>query len=618
MIPDCLTLNIGGRQFEDLSKGRLKAVRLKESEWLTKRLETRYRFIRIANGLRFISSAFVAQFDRWTLDGKKYTLHIGDILAHKPLGFDAYDPGLFTSLAAEDVDTDWGVPDSITFVVVEAAFKVMVTGEKKEEFRQCTKTFKNQMASKARFIKVANGYHPNNEAFIAEYLGAEEQDNVNVTYSNGLAVEMDKAIVFKIGKIIAYRFVPGKEHTHYTNEMFGAPLVKVNTGTRKPASDACMARRKAALFKAAEAVFSPQRNMTNWMLYENIELLKAACAVRHTINIPLDMRLMAKKVLAIGGMDGARLVLAYAAAPVEEPAYAEAEEPVDAPVDEPTEAEADEPVEAEAEADEPVEAEAEDDERGSETQREGQSKAKDKGEDKGEDKSQAKSPATILAEARRKKEEKKRQLRELFQKLHELKREKAKRKADDISEDDEENATKALPVPPTRNWVSKQEDGTLDEEKAALEKKRAEFAESKEKRGQKQKDKTIVVPTDVRKAKRAAEIPLLQGAAKKRHEDAKRRVAAMKAKKERRQKIVEQRAYESKKKRKLIVEPEAQGEAQDDGGSGFGAIGGQSISGGSFGLDGRLRRLKRVVALMAVVGVCIIAGFSIGLALRWS
>jgi hypothetical protein len=55
---------------------------------------------------------------------------------------------------------------------------------------------------------------------------------------------------------------------------------------------------------------------------------------------------------------------------------------------------------------------------------------------------------------------------------------------------------------------------------------------------------------------------------------------------------------------------------EDDG---FGAIGGHSISGGSFGLDGSFRRLKRVlilVTIIAICAICIIIGLSIGLATR--
>ena len=640
MIPDCLTLNISGRRFENLSRGSLKAVRLKESEWLTKRLEKRYRFIRIGNGLRFVSSAFVARFDHWTLDAKKYTLHIGDILAHKPLGFDAYDPALFAAVdpSSEHVDTEWGVPNCLTFNVFEAAFKVMVTGEKTAEYRECTQKFRKQMDSQAAYIKVVNGYHPNNEAFIAEYLGAEEQDNINASYSNGLVVEMDKAIVFKIGRIIAYRFVPGKPHTHYTDATFGAPLVRLATRNRKPATDGMVAKRKAALKQTANDVISS--NSPTMMLFENIEMLKAACAVRRTLNIPLEMRLMAKGALAVGGRQAARLILSFfdTFEASDEASAAEPSPLLPSPV-------LPSPLLPSPVLPSPVLPSSM-----IGSKRKGQKEQASEVEQASEGEEAGLPPKLVTAN--RKRLEKKRKNEERIRKLHEANKQINKRKADDIGEIEDEDVAQPLRLPPTRQWTSKEVEGTVEEAAKDLEEKLEDYGKLKERRIQKKRGEISETLTDIRNAKRRAEFPQLVGKQKRNHEIAMRAVAARTKKQEEKLANVQKRAFASKKKRKLIVEPEEEPDEEPDeepeeepdeepeAAMSDGGLGGQSISGGSFGLDGQnisggsfgldgqsisggsfglggqsISGGSIGLVLVAIIGICTITGLAIGLAL---
>ena len=628
MIPDCLTLNISGRRFENLSRGSLKAVRLKESEWLTKRLEKRYRFIRIGNGLRFVSSAFVARFDHWTLDAKKYTLHIGDILAHKPLGFDAYDPALFAAVdpSSEHVDTEWGVPNCLTFNVFEAAFKVMVTGEKTAEYRECTQKFRKQMDSQATYIKVVNGYHPNNEAFIAEYLGAEEQDNINASYSNGLVVEMDKAIVFKIGRIIAYRFVPGKPHTHYTDATFGAPLVRLATRNRKPATDGMVAKRKAALKQTANDVISS--NSPTMMLFENIEMLKAACAVRRTLNIPLEMRLMAKGALAVGGRQAARLILSFFDT-FEASGEASAAEPspmleiplqpspmLEIPLQPSPMLEI--PLQPSPMQASSMQASSMQESLMIGSKRKGQKEQASEVEQASEGEEAALPPKLVTAN--RKRLEKKRKNEERIRKLHEANKQINKRKADDIGEIEDEDVAQPLRLPPTRQWTSKEVEGTVEEAAKDLEEKLEDYGKLKERRIQKKRGEISETLTDIRNAKRRAEFPQLVGKQKRNHEIAMRAVAARTKKQEEKLANVQKRAFASKKKRKLIVEPEEEPdeepEEEPEAAMSDGGLGGQSISGGSFGLGGQSISGGSIgLVLVVIIGICTITGLAIGLAL---
>ena len=660
MIPDCLTLNISGRRFENLSRGSLKAVRLKESEWLTKRLEKRYRFIRIGNGLRFVSSAFVARFDHWTLDAKKYTLHIGDILAHKPLGFDAYDPALFAAVdpSSEHVDTEWGVPNCLTFNVFEAAFKVMVTGEKTAEYRECTQKFRKQMDSQAAYIKVVNGYHPNNEAFIAEYLGAEEQDNINASYSNGLVVEMDKAIVFKIGRIIAYRFVPGKPHTHYTDATFGAPLVRLATRNRKPATDGMVAKRKAALKQTANDVISS--NSPTMMLFENIEMLKAACAVRRTLNIPLEMRLMAKGALAVGGRQAARLILSFFDT-FEASGEASAAEPspmleiplqpspmLEIPLQPSPMLEI--PLQPSPMQASSMQASSMQESLMIGSKRKGQKEQASEVEQASEGEEAGLPPKLVTAN--RKRLEKKRKNEERIRKLHEANKQINKRKADDIGEIEDEDVAQPLRLPPTRQWTSKEVEGTVEEAAKDLEEKLEDYGKLKERRIQKKRGEISETLTDIRNAKRRAEFPQLVGKQKRNHEIAMRAVAARTKKQEEKLANVQKRAFASKKKRKLIVEPEEEPDEEPDeepeeepdeepeAAMSDGGLGGQSISGGSFGLDGQnisggsfgldgqsisggsfglggqsISGGSIGLVLVVIIGICTITGLAIGLAL---
>ena len=86
MIPYCLTLDVGGVQFDRLYSGKVKRLTLKENGWLTERLnEQYYEFIKITDGVRFTSLSFVAWFEDWRKFGKKIIIPIGHTLAKKPL-----------------------------------------------------------------------------------------------------------------------------------------------------------------------------------------------------------------------------------------------------------------------------------------------------------------------------------------------------------------------------------------------------------------------------------------------------------------------------------------------------------------------------------------------------
>lgn len=101
-------------------------------------------------------------------------------------------------------------------------FEVMVTGEKKFEYRKPSKWIKSRLwklegylfpekketpvfkPKEYDLIEFTNGYGKNKPRFTAEYMGFMENISPHtITYSNGLEVEIEsRDIIIKIGKII--------------------------------------------------------------------------------------------------------------------------------------------------------------------------------------------------------------------------------------------------------------------------------------------------------------------------------------------------------------------------------------------------------------------------------
>jgi hypothetical protein len=76
-------------------------------------------------------------------------------------------------------------------------FQVMITGEKKEEYRQVSKWIESRLIdSKTKkdrqydFVHFVNGYGAHRPNFTAQYKGYTlENDGVQASYSNGLKVD---------------------------------------------------------------------------------------------------------------------------------------------------------------------------------------------------------------------------------------------------------------------------------------------------------------------------------------------------------------------------------------------------------------------------------------------
>ena len=605
--PKLLTLNVGGDQFDSLYSGELKTLTLKENGWLKERLLTEYDFIKIADGVRFTSLSFLARFQNWQKVEENIIITIGRTLAKKPLGFEAYDPALFKRVVSKpertNVDEEWGVPKCPILNLHKDAFEVMVTGEKKMEYRECIPKYKGKMGHHYLFIKFINGYHPNNPAFIVLYLGAEEQENVDVRFSNGLHVKMDRAIVFKFGEIIAYRFVPGRVHTHYTNETFGMPLVKVNTGVRTDSSPKLVAQRKMELRKTANDVISSLS--ADMMLYENIYMLRAACSVRRTNNIKIDMRLMAKEVLDIGGKEGAEMVLAF----FNRQRRSQSSNDVSLP-------------QSSSDVSLPQS-------KVRHMKRRSQSMNDVTDESSGIELKEV--DMTELEEKQKRRDENMRKQYERTKKQNEASRllrlanaakyaekkrlllEKARlRKLGGVNDDQEaetiidEFSHLNPKLPQSQNEAqpeivigesSRQERRNVD--RSGLVEKQIRLAEIKRTRAE-----NLIKLREIKRLKKQTNADEISEVGQGANDD-------------------EWKAGDKRKAEDTLEEVDGenigQSEAVVEEDDGFGAIGGHSISGGSFGLDGSFRRLKRVlilVTIIAICAICIIIGLSIGLATR--
>lgn len=88
-----------------------------------------------------------------------------------------------------------------------AAFEVMVTGEKRLEFRTPGKWIDSRLFRKDGsrkpydFIKFTNGYGSDKPYFICRYLGFEYEYGC-FRYSNGLEVEVSNDYAIKCGQIV--------------------------------------------------------------------------------------------------------------------------------------------------------------------------------------------------------------------------------------------------------------------------------------------------------------------------------------------------------------------------------------------------------------------------------
>ena len=96
----------------------------------------------------------------------------------------------------------------------KAAFDVMVTGEKRKEYRETSKWMLSRLFNKDGSlkhydaIKFSNGYSKTSPIFECEYLGfyqiPSDHDPIDVDYSNGLKVTVRPVtIVIDCGKILS-------------------------------------------------------------------------------------------------------------------------------------------------------------------------------------------------------------------------------------------------------------------------------------------------------------------------------------------------------------------------------------------------------------------------------
>jgi hypothetical protein len=108
----------------------------------------------------------------------------------------------------------------LCYVVAGAAYDVMVTGEKTEEYRQASqwnqrRLFVRPDSKEQReytFVRFYHGYggmkHDNRRMFVAEYLGFDEVEYVDKVYSNGLHVKFRASAQqkflyrIKIGRVV--------------------------------------------------------------------------------------------------------------------------------------------------------------------------------------------------------------------------------------------------------------------------------------------------------------------------------------------------------------------------------------------------------------------------------
>ncbi len=99
---------------------------------------------------------------------------------------------------------------TLYLTVHKKAFEVMVTSEKKEEYRKPSKWItsrlfdKNMQPKKYDFVKITNGYKKDSPYFIAQFHGLSNWDiTTYLHFSNGLKVQIEAGdIIIKLGRII--------------------------------------------------------------------------------------------------------------------------------------------------------------------------------------------------------------------------------------------------------------------------------------------------------------------------------------------------------------------------------------------------------------------------------
>lgn len=88
-------------------------------------------------------------------------------------------------------------------------FNVMVTGEKKFEYREMSKHWRSRLYNKDGsmkhfdYVKFTHAYDSKNPFFICEFNGFEIIKNVHIKYSTGFEVNFeDERWAIKLGKIV--------------------------------------------------------------------------------------------------------------------------------------------------------------------------------------------------------------------------------------------------------------------------------------------------------------------------------------------------------------------------------------------------------------------------------
>ncbi len=102
-------------------------------------------------------------------------------------------------------------PKILYLTVSKLPFDVMVTGEKKQEFRKPSQWILSRLYNKEYdYVKITNGYSKDSPFFIARYLGWEyNSKEFAVVYTNGLRVDVEPFdYIIRIGEIITTNDLP--------------------------------------------------------------------------------------------------------------------------------------------------------------------------------------------------------------------------------------------------------------------------------------------------------------------------------------------------------------------------------------------------------------------------
>ena len=105
------------------------------------------------------------------------------------------------------------VMTTLKLTLSKAPFGVMVTGEKKIEYRRASKWIesrlfdKNQVQRHYDYVEFTNGYGADKPWFRVTFLGVTVSDTINVTFSNGLRVNTnEKTYCIQLGEVVEKRF----------------------------------------------------------------------------------------------------------------------------------------------------------------------------------------------------------------------------------------------------------------------------------------------------------------------------------------------------------------------------------------------------------------------------